>query len=339
MITAWWFNNVQTESDVLQPDFFVPKTHFRIDAKFAGEEAPTEIRIAAYLDGEVEFEKSYVEGFTIHIAEGISILSLTDFTESLHKNPERLLITIHTDNETHTSDIECTYVTLSGQITDFEGKPFQAMVAFNRNDFEAIPTGLGVWSDAHGRYSITLPAGAYNSIVVTDNTIWKTSLEGWCWRMTLDQDETHDFKIGNGEVYSLNAWTDNGGIPNLFIFFRPMVLPHLKADNYDVENSMKNGDYNIEINGNHFSVADIAPELEPSHLRVTINGNNLDILSIQKIYETSASGGVSMPAYIVQTPRINKGDKQTLIVEYDTGKFKSQGRMQFYYNSLGLMLI
>jgi hypothetical protein len=94
---------------------------------------------------------------------------------------------------------------------------------------------------------------------------------------------------------------------------------------------MKDGDYNVAINGNDFTVVDIAPVLEPSHLRITLNGHALAVLSVQKIYETADGGGRSMPAYIVQTPRLDEGrlDKQTLIVEYDTGVCKSQGRMQF----------
>jgi len=350
MITAWWFNSASPKGSILQPDFFVPKTHFRIDARLAEADMPMQISIDAYLHGELAFRKAYsinnvddLPGFKVRRHETISAITLKDFADSLAKNPERLDVTIKTARTTHTSAIDCEYVTVSGRIMDFDGNPFPAMVAFNRDTFEAIEDGLGTWSDMNGNYTVTVPKGDYNSIIATDNTIWKSSLENWCWKMMLDRDEVHDFKIGNGEVYSLEAWTDNGGIPNLFVFFRPMVLPALKADNYDVGNSAKNGDYNVEINGTNFPVMDIAPDLELRHVTATMNGRSLKNISMQKIFETSSDENPSMPAYILQTERFAESasiiDKQTLVVEYDTGKFKSQGRTQFFYtNSSGLAL-
>ena len=153
--------------------------------------------------------------------------------------------------------------------------------------------------------------------------------------MIVDRDETHDFKVGTGEVYSLCAWRDNGGFPSLFIFFRPMIIN-------------KSNQYPVKINGKQLDVNDICPDLKIKDITATLNGYELQKFSLQKIFETDSGG--AMPAYILQVqgrPENNdysaKG-KQTLIVEYDlkTENYtaQSQGRTQFFYanaHTLSLM--
>lgn len=150
--------------------------------------------------------------------------------------------------------------------------------------------------------------------------------------MIVDRDEEHDFKIGNGEVYSLCAWSSNGGFSTLFIYFRPMVL----------HKALNPSQCKMNMNDSEFTLTDICPVLDIGNITASINGYNLKNISLQKIYETG--GGHAMPAYILQTQRMPEGGgytavgKQTLVVEYnakdENGNLsQSQGRLQFFYNN------
>jgi len=73
--------------------------------------------------------------------------------------------------------------------------------------------------------------------------------------MIIDRDETLDFKVGTGEVYSLTPWFSNGGMPVMFLYFRPMILCNQK-------------EYGREINGREYTVIDIAPRLKPENINI-----------------------------------------------------------------------
>lgn len=342
MIDARWFNSMQKEADILQPEFFTPETHFQLYAELPEAALPIEINVSAFNSGAAVFEKSYIvdnledeREFDFQIDTKNGIITLRHLADTLENNPDRLDIKILTGENVYTESIVCAYATISGKTTDFEGNPFPAAVIFNARGFGNI---CGVWSDADGNYSITIPKGEYNSIFVDDNSYGKTSLEAWAWKMIIDRDKEHNFKIGNGEVYSLDVWTDNGGFPNLFVFFRPMILPNIKMS-----------EYSIQINNTDYSVIDICPEIALDDIRVEINDRKMKNISLQKIYETGDLGeqkAMAMPAYILQIERYvqdcSARGKQTLILEYNapiTGpdgqciRARSQGRTQFFYTS------
>lgn len=97
-IDAWWFNNYQDESDMVQQDFFRPRTHFGILGDIEDVHAPFEIQVTAVDDCDVII---YHETFLI--TEGIKNESIEiEFHEkgflfkstadTLPKQPGRLKI-------------------------------------------------------------------------------------------------------------------------------------------------------------------------------------------------------------------------------------------------------
>jgi len=332
MIWAYWYNNKQSESMILQPDFFTPKSQFWLKAELSNIDFPIKINVSATCDNVSVFNKSYVieeaeSDFNFQICDDGKTIVFKDFVTALEDNPSKLDVEVYSGNNMFTKSINCEYATISGTITDFEGNPFPAAVIFNMYAFEGMQSGMGVWSDVEGNYSISLPKGEYNSIFVDDDSYGKSSLESWCWKMVIDHDEVHDFKIGNAEVYSLNVWANNGGFSTLFIAFRPMVLSYcLEPTTHDVK-----------VNGKDYSLMNSCPDIDINSILVRINGCKVDNVSLQKLIETGQDGS-AMPLYILQVKRLVSAGKQTLAIEYDFAdskgeRIQGQGRTQFYYAS------
>lgn len=338
-IDAWWFENKQDASEVLQPEVFVPKNCFGVYAEVDKIAYPFTVKVTAESDGKQLYRgeftiKSGNEAYeTYDVRCTDSTFTLKALAENISGLPDKISVEIDNGGKRCSETVKCEYARLYGKITDFDGKPFPALVEMDRVGFDK-DISIGVWSDKNGEYSAVVPKGCYNSFWIDDESYGKTSLESWCWHMLIDGDEEIDFKIGNGEVYSLSVWCNNGGGQTLFFWFRPMILG-------------KKSEYEVGINGQSRSVNDISPELETEDITVTLNGRELKIISLQRVYETAEN--YVMPAYIIQTERPRGAvGKQTAVVEYDTAErsavlgytAQSQGRMQFYFrdsNCLTLM--
>lgn len=250
------------------------------------------------------------------------------------QKPVRIIVSIKSTAGEHTKDITCRYHKVYGNITDFSGKPFRAFVGFGSDTFLEH---LTVWSDSSGYYEIELPERTYNTVGVDDESYAQTTLEAWGWNIIVDSDQRLDFKVGTGEVYNLNAWVNNGGPPCYFITFRPMALIPREL--------WKTRENDIELNGKEWKVLDLAPELTIEDIKVSVNGNEVEIYSLQKYFETSGKAS-SMPAYLVQVSKdgLDRVGKQTIRLEYEKemeiGGQKvlrnSMGYYQFYLNYGGL---
>lgn len=338
-LDAWWFENKQDVSEILQPEVLVPKTCCGVYAELDEIAYPFTVKVTAELGGkqlyggEFTIESSNEACETYETVCTNSTFTLKALVENVSGLPDKMCVEIEVGGKRYSETVKCGYARLYGKITDFDGKPFPAVVQMNRPGFDKN-ISIGVWSDKNGCYSVIVPKGCYNAFWTDDESYGKTSLENWCWHMLIDGDEKLDFKIGNGEVYSLSVWCNNGGGQTLFFWFRPMILG-------------KKSEYDVDINGRSRMVNDISPELEAEDITVTLNGRELKILSLQRVYETAEN--YVMPAYIIQTERPSGAvGKQTAVVEYNTAKrsaelgynAQSQGRVQFYFkdsNCLTLM--
>ena len=134
--------------------------------------------------------------------------------------------------------------------------------------------------------------------------------------MHVDCDATHNFKIGNGEVYNLSVTEEEN---NLIISFRPMILP-----------SIKKVDTNISIEGESYLLVDIQPDIEKEDLSVSIEGQIVPILSIERDYEKIMDGEKKI-ALIIYKIKIDKSeiirDSSLLILEYQShGQYKTCGQ-------------
>lgn len=333
-LDAWWFENKQRPEEILQPDWATPKTHFGIYAETEKITFPLTLSVTAKSGGSVFYEREFQihgpkeeqETYTAECSENVLIFKCA--VADVAGLPEEIFAAVKTPEWEAKERVSCEYARLHGKMTDFDGNPFPAAFLLSRIGFSEEPY-MCVWGNQNGEYSVVVPKGCYNTFYVDDDSYGKTSLENWGWHMMVDRDEEFDFKIGNGEVYSLCAWANNGGAGTLFFWFRPMILPSIKKEEYE-----------ITLGGEKRNVTDIAPELLAEDLTVTLNGEPLQVISLQKVYETSTD--YTMPAYIVQTKRYNGTPtlgKQTVVLEYDTAKrgdgqafiARSQGRCQFFY--------
>ena len=138
--------------------------------------------------------------------------------------------------------------------------------------------------------------------------------------MDVSGNETHDFKVGNGEVYNLTVAKEEN---EFIISFRPMVLP-----------SIKRIERNISINGENYLLVDIQPDIEKEDLSVLIDGQSVPIRSVERDYEKIIDGDKKIALIIykikIDKPETIKGG-ELLILEYQTrGQYKAcgQGRTQ-----------
>lgn len=338
-ILAYWYNIPQDST------FAFGKRYFHSSLQIYGKvrQDLLQVKAQAYLKtGEKIFDHEFhhtdkpsdlgggKKSFSLNVNGGFFRLSFP--VEYLEQKPDKIVVTLKSSNETRTKEIQCRYHKVFGNITDFKGDPFKAFVVFGPDRFSS-PTG--VWSDSSGYYEIELPERTYNTIIVTNESYGETTLEAWGWHIIVDSDQRLDFKVGTGEVYNLNVWSNNGGGSTYFISFRPMVLMPEELINY-----RKSG---TTINGKEWKVSDIAPELNLEDVKVTVNGQEAGILSLQKYYETSS---VAMPSYLIQVDRQELAwiGKQTVKVEYEKemgigGKMvlcNSMGYFQFFLNHSGL---
>lgn len=248
----------------------------------------------------------------------------------LNENPEKIIITISSQDEELEKLISCEYHKLYGYISAFKGHPLKSFILIKPDAFNTV---CGVWSDSSGYYEIYFPERTYNCFYVNDGNYRVSTLEAWAWHMIIDEDQCLDYKIGTGEVYNLNVWSNNGGSNTYFISFRPMVLVH----------NNKSEEYEQLINNKKYNIINISPDLKIEDITVKINGGKTEIYSIQSFFETGNNN--ALPSYLIQVRRnYPRFGKQTIIVEYDKtieiegNKIyqNSMGYFQFYLNFEGL---
>lgn len=252
--------------------------------------------------------------------------------EYAEKNPDKIILTISDSNGQRSKEIQCRYNKLHGRIYDFDGNPFKAFVTIRSNDFNF---NTSIWSDSLGYYEIELPERTYNDIAVVDEDYGIKVAEAWAWHIIMDTDQKMDFKIGTGEVYNLNVWSNNGGGNAYFVSFRPMSIHLFK----NAENTQE-----ITVTGKKFNFNNLTPYLKIENLKVIVNGKECNIISMQEYFETA--DGFASKAYLLQIDKkgISKTGKQNLMLEFDARekidgkelKHNAVGYFQFYANFTGL---
>jgi len=177
---------------------------------------------------------------------------------------------------------------ISGRVTDFENRPIAgASVLLKDAGFETVAAAT---SGADGRYSMTAPKGDYMALLaIKDYQI--RFLEYWAWSVPLDGDLEINPRFDRLEVYAMNAWRPQGGYPSYQIYFRPMSLT--RARKIMTEAGGQEGLKKL-------SHIDIAPVLTAGDIAVTIDGEAVGILKVNKVLE-AAGPTQDMIGYVVQT--------------------------------------
>ncbi len=178
-------------------------------------------------------------------------------------------------------------VKIHGTVSDYEGQPIDSANVILPDKSFREPLHQTV-SDENGNYSVEVSKGNYYGMAVVNmNHYGKTHLEYWAWNIPAQNDVEINPRYHKMEVYALNAFRPQGAYPSYYIYFRPMSLS--KAQ----EQEKKGG-----------SPADIAPDLEKSEINVEINGENVEIFSVQKVkeYNEDKNGNTYyMSGYLLQT--------------------------------------
>ena len=326
-INGWWFENKQNKKEICQPKWFTPRTHFAVYLENDEFIFPLKLSIHANKNSKEMFSAEYeINGLKdtaeYEVMQKGNALLFKGFADGVQGLPSSLMIQVISNKQIRQSIIPLTYATISGKTMDFQGNPFPSAVVFQRKFFGGKTPSIGVWSNAKGEYSVTIPTGGYGSFYVDDNSYNRTTLENWSWNMHVDCDATHNFKVGNGEVYNLTVTEEEN---ECIVAFRPMVLP-----------SIKKVETNISIDGENYLLVDIQPDIEKDDLSVSIDGQSVPILSVERDYEKIIDGDKKIALIIykikIDKPETIKGG-ELLILEYQTrGQYKTyaQGRTQIW---------
>jgi hypothetical protein len=179
-------------------------------------------------------------------------------------------------------------VRISGRVTDFKDQPIEGVsVELKDGRFETVARAV---SGEDGRYSLTAKKGAYMALTaVKDYQI--RFLEYWAWSVPAERDLEINPRFDRLEVYAVNAWRPQGGYPSYQIYFRPMSLTRI------IEKITEAGGME---NFQKLPHLDMAPELAENDIAVTIDGQTVNILKVNKVRE-AAGPDQDMIGYVIQT--------------------------------------
>lgn len=319
ILDTWYFKNEQNNQQILQPNYFTPLSHLSILYKGEKEEV---LSVDFYIKKEIFCIKQY-ETLKDFYTDGKIIKIPTE----LNFLPTKIIITYKHDNKIKQFKKSCKYATISGRVTDFSGKGFPSSVVMYQYGFDKSTYPIGCWTDSEGRYKIKIPCGKYNAFYADDNSYGKSTLECWGWNINVSKNRTFNFTVGNGEVYSLNVFADNGGMNNLFIVFRPMSLT--KKQN------------KLLINDKEYNNVDICPTLTNKNINILLNEQVCELISLQRFYNTS-SDGIAIANYIAQIEKptsINEKHVQTLeltfsVTDQDNNIIQGKGITEFKFKDI-----
>ncbi len=161
---------------------------------------------------------------------------------------------------------------LSGMVRDFKGNLLNdADVQLKDEYFQIL---YETKTDEQGYYELSADDGLYPSLFICkDYSI--NYLEYWAWQVPLFEDINIDARIGGLELYAINAFKIQLGIPTLSIYFRPMSLKRFsKMETISTTVLMKES-----------KILNIAPQIEADNLYVELNGANVRVVEINKVLE------------------------------------------------------
>jgi len=203
---------------------------------------------------------------------------------------------------------------LSGRVTDFDGKPIEAVVCANGVQGVAAPT------DRAGRYDLWLPDRHIPSLLAADAGYGKSTLQCWVYDYRPQDDLALDMRVGQIELYELHAWRGYGGLKVDFIPMSVAIVNALFGQ------GKKPG-----------SLKSVGPELSPDDISVEVDGTAARILSVhtrEEITRREAAAEMpfeSRPEYSLQvadpgcSPGVSFGNPQVLRVAV-RHHFKESGR-------------
>ena len=174
-------------------------------------------------------------------------------------------------------------VSISGVVTDMDGNPEKnAMVMLKGSNFgDFVDT---TYADKNGEYTLKVPEGKYSAVAAVNMEAYKKSkLEFWAYEIPAYKDLELDCKYGKLEVYGVNVFEVQGAYPGYMIYFRPMSLSRFATADMSAD------------------LIDIAPPKEQMKIQVKVNGELVNVNSIQRIEEFA--GKKKMYAYLMHVEK------------------------------------
>lgn len=177
---------------------------------------------------------------------------------------------------------------ISGRVTDFRNQPIEgASIELKDSRFETVAKAV---SGKDGSYSLAAPKADYMALAAVKDYQSK-SLEYWAWGVPLSRDLEIHPRFDRLEVYAINAWRPQGAYPSYQIYFRPMSLTRV------VKKVTEAGGMD---NLGKLPLLDIAPDLAAKDIAVTIDGEIVKVLKVNKVRE-AAGPNQDMIGYVIQT--------------------------------------
>ena len=179
-------------------------------------------------------------------------------------------------------------VKIFGRVTDFKDQPIEgASVELKDAHFETVAQAV---SGKDGAYSLTAKKGRYMALLaVKDYQI--RFLEYWAWSVPAFDDLEINPRFDKLEIYGINAWRPQGGYLSYQIYFRPMSLTKI------IRKITEAGGMESFQKLPHL---DMAPDLAAKDITVTIDGQAVNVIMVNKVLE-AAGPGQDMIGYLIQT--------------------------------------
>ena len=337
-IQAYWYNVPRASVDMESEKIGTQNLQSAIHIYGRAPDDTFKVEVKAYQkNGKMMHEENFPIKKTVkykNIEFKNGFFKIIHPVEYRKERPDKITVNIQSSKGKRKKEIKCRYHKLQGKITDFDQNPLAGHINICPDAFAGAQ--LGVLTDPEGNYEIYLPERTYNAIIANKESYGVSTLEAWGWHIIMDSDQQLDFKIGTGEVYNLNVWANNGGGWNYFVSFRPMSLAHAKTQR----------NFPLTMNGKKFQIKEYSPELDMEDIRIKINGNEAQIISLQKYFETGrpASGCLAYLAQVKRTREMGLTGKQTIELTFQKKETInglevetiSMGYFQFYLNINGL---
>lgn len=131
-------------------------------------------------------------------------------------------------------------------------------------------------SDEAGRFSLSVPDGRYPFLTAV-REYGDRYLEYWAQNIPAQRDLTLPVRIDTIEVYGLHAFHVKGAANALTVYFRPMSLQRFQEGE-----------------------PDLAPELDKCDITVLVDGQQSEILSLNRVQEYAGEETGLLTAYLLQ---------------------------------------
>lgn len=187
-------------------------------------------------------------------------------------------------------------ITISGRVTDFDGNPIDSCsIEIRYTDFS---TAYSAWSDKDGNYAIpNVEKGKYMALYALRPEEYPRQmkvapedmrLEFWAWNVIADRDLTINPRYHRLELYGTTVFKENGGLPIVMIYTRPMSLGRMLP--YGEEMWMNKKKAETED-------IDISAEPDEIEFKVYADDRPVTIRSVQPVEEYAA--GRRQMAYLI----------------------------------------